>query len=402
MPWFIPFNHLDPDQREFVDDRNNNNYFIKGYAGTGKSVVLLHKLIHIYQQNPNAKCCIISFTHSLLEMFKLGIEETGMLSARVSNEINSCCAKLGQIDLVTKYEFRRNINCQNPVNYDFIMIDEVQDLCPSDLQNALNSGAGNIYLGGDENQSIYSEDPKDREPTLNPNEINKIIEVTEKSLLTLYRITPSILRVAKRLMPELEEALNGVRFGHTRDAEVILANSEDERDEVKYVLENALTYAEDIELTAILFPEHSWIKAFFTHVLEINNVPITNQFFEFLRLKNYSEINNIFVKHDIRIEFVGNRHGSFKNAKQNHNIVVMTYYSAKGMDFDNVFIPFLSRSREDIFSYFIPRPLMVAITRSNLNLTLSYSGESMSCIDIIRSTCFSIDIDEENETDYLD
>ena len=108
MPWFIPYPSLDPDQREIVDNLANQKYFINGFAGTGKSVVLVHKLRKIYEDNPNAKCCIISFTHALLEMFKLGIEECG-LSNRASNEINACCAINGQIDFVTKYKFKENI-----------------------------------------------------------------------------------------------------------------------------------------------------------------------------------------------------------------------------------------------------------------------------------------------------
>ncbi len=401
MPWFIPFNNLDPDQQEFVDDRKNNKYFITGFAGTGKSVVLVHKLIKIYQENPDAKCCIISFTHALLEMFKLGIEENGLLTKRVSNEVNSCCAQKGQIDLVTKYEFRKNIQKSNSIKYDFIMIDEVQDLCKSDLINLINSGTNSFYLGGDENQSIYSEDPQDKEPTLQPFEIRNTVQANSKQLVTLYRITPSILKVAKLIMPELEEKLLGTRFGHRRDTDVILANAVDEREEVKYVIENALTYAEDIELTAIFFPQHTWIKDFCTHLFEMYNVELTQEISGYLRSRNYTELNKVFLNNDMRIEYVGNEHGSFRHAKEKHNVVLMTYHSAKGMDFDNVFIPFLSSSRHERFSYFLPKPLMVASTRSNFNLTFSYSGESMACIDAIRNACFTIDIDSEKDTDYF-
>jgi superfamily I DNA/RNA helicase len=402
MPWFIPYNRLDIDQKDFVDDVINNKLFISGFAGTGKSVVLIHKLIKIFDENPDAKCCVISFTHALLEMFKLGIEESGRLTGRVSNEINSCNAKNGQIDLVTKYEFRKNFQNTNPIRYDFIMIDEVQDLCQSDIENVLNSRTKEIYLGGDDNQSIYSEDPKDKESTLTAQRRNELIQTVDRSLVRLYRITPSILTVAKRIMPELNERLNGTQFGHNRDADVILASAEDERDEVQYVFENALTYAEDIELTAILLPKHLWIKDFCQYILEINNVELTPEILQFIKSRNYSELNKVFSENGIRLEYVGNDYGSFRNAKEKHNIVLMTYHSAKGMDFDNVFIPFLSSSRHERFSFFLPKPLMVAITRSNLNLTLSYSGESMAFVDSIRDACFEIDIDSDNDNDFLD
>lgn len=402
MPWFVSYPMLDPDQRDFVDDRENKKYFIKGFAGTGKSVVLVHKLMKIFDENPNARCCVISFTHSLLEMFKLGIEESGRLTGRVSNELNSCCAEHGQIDLVTKYEFQRNLQRSLPIKYDFIMVDEVQDLCSSDLENIIKLGTTTIYLGGDENQSLYSEDPKVKEPTLNSDEIRKIIQPTEKSLITLYRITPSILKVAKLIMPELSQKLIGIRFGHERDQDVILANAEEERDEVQYILDNAFTYAQDIELTAILFPQHSWIQDFCRYALELSGVIITTDLEEIIKRRKYEELNHIFIENDLHLEYVGNDHGSFRHAKEKHNVVLMTYHSAKGMDFDNVFIPFLSSSRHEKFSYFVPKPLMVAMTRSNLNLTISYSGESMACVDLIIDACVPIDIDSENEISRFD
>lgn len=402
MPWFIPYNLLDLDQREFVDDDVNQRLFISGFAGTGKSVVLVHKLIKIFADNPSAKCCVISFTHSLLEMFKLGIEESGRLSGRVSDKINSCCARNGQIDLVTKYEFRKNLQNVNPILYDFIMIDEVQDLCKSDIENVVNSRTEKIYLGGDDNQSLYSEDPQDKEPTLTAQQRTELIHTFNRTLVRLYRITPSILTTAKRIMPELHESLNEIQFGHNRDADVILANAQDEREEVQYVFENALTYAEDIELTAILLPKHQWIKDFCQHILKINNVELTPDILQYFQSRNYTELNRVFSENNIRLEYVGNEHGSFRNAKENHNVVLMTYHSAKGMDFDNVFIPFLSSSRHERFSFFLPKPLMVATTRSNLNLTLSYSGESMAFVDAIRNTCVEIDIDSDYDNDFLD
>lgn len=402
MPWFVPYTMLDPDQREFVDDYETKIFNINGYAGTGKSVVLVHKLIKIFDENPNAKCCIISFTHALLEMFKLGIEESGKLTDRNSNQINKCAGEIGKIDLVTKYEFRKNLHSSTPVKYDFIMVDEVQDLCVSDIENIVKSQATNIYLGGDENQSIYLEDPQDKEPTLKSGQLKSIIKSIDKSLVTLYRITPSILDVAKLIMPELQNKLGEIRFGHNRNADVILAHSEIEKDEVTYVYENALTYAEDIELTAILFPKHDWVKDFCLQLLKINNVQIDPNIEAHLKNRRYTELNRIFSENNIRLEYVGNEHGSFRHAKDNHNVVLMTYHSAKGMDFDNVFLPFLSSSRHERFSFFLPKPLMVALTRSNLNLTLSYSGESMACIDAIRDVCVSIDIDSDDSLDFLD
>ena len=127
MPWVPDLNKLDSDQQDFVDDRNiNKNVFIKGFAGTGKSVLLVAKLKYIYEINPDAICCVVSFAHSLLEAFRLGFKEIG-LDKRISdsNGNNECIAQKGQIDLVTKYEFKKNQNSDQLINYDFIFFDEV-------------------------------------------------------------------------------------------------------------------------------------------------------------------------------------------------------------------------------------------------------------------------------------
>jgi superfamily I DNA/RNA helicase len=402
MPWFISRERLDPDQSEFVDQRTHQKMFITGFAGTGKSVVMIHKLIEIYRGNPNAKCCVISFTHALLEMFKLGIDECGILENRVADKLNECAAKNGQIDLVTKYAFKNNLTSPNPIRYDFIMVDEVQDLCYSDIENIKQSRTRNVYFGGDTNQSIYTEDPKDKEPTIGENTLFEMLNVEQKKLVTLYRITPSILNVVKLIMPELEHKLQDTRFGHRGDADVILASASDEFDEAKYVFENAKIYAEDIELTAILFPIHSWIGDFIRHILTLNDVEITTEISNMISKRSYSQLNQIFMDNNIRMEYVGNEHGSFRNARDKHNIVLMTYHSAKGMDFDNVFVPFLSSSRHKKFSFFLPKPLMVAFTRANVNLTISYSGESMACVDNFRHACTPVDIDSGNDVDYFD
>jgi superfamily I DNA/RNA helicase len=54
-------------------------------------------------------------------------------------------------------------------------------------------------------------------------------------------------------------------------------------------------------------------------------------------------------------------------AESNKDIIVMTYHSSKGLDFDNVFLPFLNNSLF-ISPYNEETLFMVAITRSKKNL----------------------------------
>ena len=47
---------------------------------------------------------------------------------------------------------------------------------------------------------------------------------------------------------------------------------------------------------------------------------------------------NAFLKaNGIKMQYVGNGYGNF--SENDRRIILMTYHSAKGLDFDNVFIP---------------------------------------------------------------
>lgn len=70
MAWMIREDQLDPDQREFinVESQRTGNIWVKGFAGSGKSVLLIHSLMNTLQREPNSKCCCIGF-HSRIERY---------------------------------------------------------------------------------------------------------------------------------------------------------------------------------------------------------------------------------------------------------------------------------------------------------------------------------------------
>jgi superfamily I DNA/RNA helicase len=217
----------------------------------------------------------------------------------------------------------------------------------------------------------------------------------------LHRLTPSILACVKKLMPELEEELKDCRIAHHRDSDVLLASAITEKDEVAYVYEQALNLAQDIELTAILIPKHLWVRDFCRLVAENLGAHWDDDVEAMFKQRDYTAVNQYFAANNINMEYVGNEHGSFRHARDNNNVIIMTYHSAKGMDFQNVFIPFLSISLHEKFDFFIPKPLMVAMTRSNYNLTISYSGEPMACVELFREACVPIEIGS-NDDDHFD
>ena len=52
MPsWIIRRDRLDPEQKRIVDAQINSNIWISGFAGSGKSVILVHKAINILERH---------------------------------------------------------------------------------------------------------------------------------------------------------------------------------------------------------------------------------------------------------------------------------------------------------------------------------------------------------------
>ena len=65
MAWLVPENMLDDQQRDFVEnvDINQRNVWIKGFPGSGKSVLLAYTMKRIKRNDPNAKVAVVVRTN---------------------------------------------------------------------------------------------------------------------------------------------------------------------------------------------------------------------------------------------------------------------------------------------------------------------------------------------------
>lgn len=131
MAWIIPENKLDAQQREFLDnvDITKQNIWIKGFAGSGKSILLVYTAKKILSRDSSSKVILIVFTQSLVEMFKAAFHEIGL-----------------SVQVETYYGFMKGTS-----HYDYILCDEVQDLTPRILEE-MNERSSHIVVAGDENQ----------------------------------------------------------------------------------------------------------------------------------------------------------------------------------------------------------------------------------------------------------
>lgn len=378
MAWMIREDQLDPEQREFinVESKKTGNIWVKGFAGSGKSVLLIHSLMSTLQKEPNAKVAVVVYTRSLIDMFENGIEEL-----KPYYKVNR------DIPVKTYYEFVDRDN----LSYDYIFCDEVQDL-PSKVLYAMNNRARKVIVAGDSNQSIFDEDPKWREPVVNPSQVGDIINARAFTLNMVHRLTKSIINAVQKLIPSMN--IWGAKRDLTKqDVNIRLCEASSEQEEVKYIYQEALKGANVGDTSVILFPTTNSITKFANLVLSTNGKTQWSEKKNNYGRPDYGDLNRHFKSNGIKLQFIGSGYGALKNAEQNKEAILMTYHSSKGLDFDNVFLPFLN-------THFYLHPsnaetlFMVAMTRSRKNLFLTYYGYTHDLVDKFKGECSEISISD--------
>ena len=348
MSWFIPYNQLDNEQLSFlqnVDENKTNNYWLKGYAGSGKSVLLIHCLLKEKEKKPNSNVIIVLYTHALIDMIKSGIPQ-----------------KYFETEVVTYHQFQ-NMNG----SWDLVLVDEVQDLPEYIVRNIYSKG-NRVIVAGDVNQSIYDEGC----PT---EEIEKILTSQSYSLGIIHRISRRIRQIAQFFCAD-RSGFNASSIGGMVERIPTLVQANDEGEEIRWLITSSKEYAKTGYAPAILLPKHNRIFAFLQSLLEFENKPLMPHSYSYKGRDNYILINNHLANNSIKFQYLGNGAGSFEDASTNNLVTVMTYHSAKGLDFKAVFVPFLTPElqiwRDDEIK--AKTLFFVAVTRSREQLFLSYHG----------------------------
>jgi hypothetical protein len=128
----------------------------------------------------------------------------------------------------------------------------------------------------------------------------------------------------------------------------------------------------------ILFPTHKAIALFAEEIansLGLEKPPARGA------KGDYGPFNDFWEEVDISLMYFGNNHGDLTKGETEPMVYLMTFHSAKGLDFRNVFIPGMKDGATIVNQAALEddpeldrRLLFVAVTRSRENLFISYSG----------------------------
>ena len=305
-------------------------------------------------------------------MFKTGMQELNLPSS---------------IPVMTYIEFVD----RNNQNFDYIFCDEVQDL-PARVLYAMNNRSRKVIVAGDSNQSIYDTDPRWQEPVVNPNQVGDIINARAFSLNMIHRLTRSIINAVQKILPSMN--IWGAKRDLTKqDVNIRLCEASSEQEEVKYIYQEALKGVNVGDTSVVLFPTTNSITKFANLLLSANGKLQWSEKKNQYGKHDFGDLNRHFKNNGIKLQFIGSGYGTLKNAEQNKEAILMTYHSSKGLDFDNVFLPFLN-------THFYLHPsnaetlFMVAMTRSRKNLYLTYFGYTHDLVDKFKSECTEISISD--------
>lgn len=361
-----------PDRASFDDEQNRifdeivedteRSWWIKGYAGTGKTMLLVH-LANEYLRE-GYECAYVTYTHAL------------------RNLVNEALVELGndQIDLPVF-----TVDSLNSLagDYDLVLVDEVQDLPQNKIEKLLSRSERFIFAG-DLNQSIFLNSAK-------PDKIKKLLgnpKIVE--LRDIHRL-PEAISIAAHLVYEEADSAENAMVDVVEDSTLNLVCAKSVTAEVLWVYEQALKESRPTRPSAILFSKHEELQLFVSKLcvsLGLGLPPPVSKM-DIGGGHDYNAVNQFLKRGGASLMYFGGTGGGKINtASRSRMVVAMTLHSAKGLEFDSVFMPFMHSQR-------LPCPypplknsdewqrrfVYVGLTRTRLNFYASYTGEMNEILD---------------------
>lgn len=335
MSWMVKKEALLPNQRNILNlIAKGENCFIKGEAGTGKSIVLVHAAIECLIANPEIKICMLTFTNALVSCLAEGLDNP-------------------KIPVMTVHKFMKFPKTEK---FDCIFVDEVQDLEPG-WAFEIKRRSKRVVVFGDFKQQLY-------EDRLEQDEMKEIFGIKFEAVLDVDCRLP--LNHRKMVMEIHRDRKFDARvYRLLSNAQIPIYHASNWDEEIDFVIEKAKINAKPGSPTAILFENKRAIYRFFYSVL--------GQYFG--GKVKLETINDELKKRDLPFRFFGGGEGDLKESDSKKLVYVMTWHSSKGLDFDTVILPDIGRST---CRY---NPFYVALTRSRRNLILTYSGKGNEQIE---------------------
>jgi superfamily I DNA/RNA helicase len=305
--FYIKESELDDYQLKVIKRSTDNSFIVRGCAGSGKSILALWKA-HDIISNKKGSVQMIVFTKALKTYMSAAMVEIGIDSSIV--------------------DYYRH---WTPHRTKYLIVDEAQDFSQAAIDKFLHS-ADVIIFYGDTNQQLYSwrvdDTPMDME------EIKMYTDFSDEQLVFNHRLPKQIARVVQKINPSND---------------VLEDRCKNEGAEKPYFL-NYTTYHQQLDAIATIIQNRDFedVGILFS---KNNDVDYAANYLTQKGMKVEAK-----TKNDIDLNW------SSTNPK------LMTYHSAKGLQFEAVFLPKCELVQPDNNN-----ALYVAMTRTYQSLYILYS-----------------------------
>lgn len=225
---------LDAEQEKFARRIPYGHYMVSGVPGSGKTVILLSRAIHLLKENPSWKIRIVTYNRSLVKKlqsrFESLYEKLELMGINYQNITISTFHNLaGEVSTIIPPQIKDNdywdtilpfnaIENANPT-YDAILIDEYQDfpeawikfcllMCKTHYYNGQQTE--NLFLAGDRLQSIYNDrDSSWKSLGINISGRSKLLKTSYRSGSTHINLALNYLMKDEKMRKEVEKFYEG-------------------------------------------------------------------------------------------------------------------------------------------------------------------------------------------------
>lgn len=238
--------------------------FLKGHAGTGKTLLLIAQAEYLVQRHSKVQIFITYFTSQLDSIFH-HLQSKYPENITVERMGQFCFSKIRKRDKKESWddyfvECLRLLKEKKELHqqYDFIFVDEGQDFRPSigEMVEILAKGEDfktkNVVVAFDDFQALSNKDAVDTTQTFKGKQRGRV-----KRLDTSYRTPVEIAERAERLIGEPIESFRSVHraFNHHRISE---SESVGEYiNEIVARIKRSTSYSIDFRDIGIIYPHHS-------------------------------------------------------------------------------------------------------------------------------------------------
>ena len=340
--WMVRESELDDDQLRVLNAVLDKSLVVMGCAGSGKSVLALVKAARIQSERGN-DYQIIVYTKALCAYMNSGRKELGLKK-----------------DFYYHWYWKNRLGQPSS---DYTIVDEIQDFTKEEISEFIHSSRKHFFFFGDTAQSIYG----GLKETLPVEDTPYMFQQGPKpkifELYRNYRLPKAVAKFVQHIgvdvMPYDESVYKSrantipfvLCFGNSNEQAAFIGET---------IKRKSLTDA------AVLLPHNDMVVDF---------------------AKKLSDIGiNCEMKYTDKEDWTMSRDTlNFSTT----NVKVMTYHSAKGLQFETVFLPWLEKYNMNEENS--RKSLYVAATRTYKDLYLMYSGSMPSVLANIPVSLYKTD-----------